>query len=47
MSTAKLYKTYNRIIKTIIIIAAVLFLYNQLFMKNTFEEMKDASASLI
>lgn len=47
MSTAKLYKTYNRIIKTIIIIAAILFLYNQLFMKNTFEEMKEATASLI
>ena len=47
MSTAKLYKTYNRIIKTIIVIAAVIFLYNQLFMKNTFTEMMDATASLI
>jgi len=47
MSTAKLYKTYNRIIKTIIVIAAVIFLYNQLFVKNTFEEMLDATASLI
>jgi len=47
MSTAKLYKTYNRIIKTIIIIAAVLFLYNQLFMRNTVREMIDTTASLI
>jgi hypothetical protein len=47
MSTAKLYKTYNRIIKTIIVVAAVFFLYNQLFLKNTVSELIDSLGMLI
>ncbi len=47
MSTAKLYKTYNRIIKTVIVVAAVYFLYDQLFVKNTVAELSASLAQLI
>jgi hypothetical protein len=47
MSKAKVYKTYNWIIKTLIILAAVYFLYNQFFVKNTWEELQLSFTELI
>lgn len=47
MTTAKVTKTYNRVIKTVIILAAAYFLYNQLFLKNTVQDLSNALAAMI
>jgi len=47
MVAANLYKTYNRIIKTIIVIFAVFFLYNQFFIKDNLSEIFALLESLI
>lgn len=41
MSSTNLYKTYNRTLKTIIVILAIGFLYHQFFIKNTIDELID------
>lgn len=47
MASAKVTKTYNRIIKTMIVLAAGYFLYHQLFLKNTVEQLSFAFSELI
>ncbi|MBN2745374.1 MAG: hypothetical protein JXR34_01480, partial [Bacteroidales bacterium] len=47
MNSAKLYKTYNLIIKTVIIVAAAFFIAKELFIDSTATELMDSLSVLM